>query len=224
MSLADASPASGSKYSVHQGDHCSGGGWDAVEGGIWRAYAQEKNGTKAQKFRDERYSVDEITKDHKYITNTFHMNLGGNHGYQSALSPCCPSPTCLTAIFRRPSHGATMRSIGHKSWSKAWQSFFLGQSFCVNFLMLILTIQVLHCHVFSGTSCPESWSGLKWVHGGTFYVKDGSSFCTGTRKTESEETSFSKLVAKKNCPLIAMHLLVSSLAGLFQSARFLCAH
>ena len=40
-------PASGSKYSVHQGDHCSGGGWDAVEGGVWRAYAKERSGTKA---------------------------------------------------------------------------------------------------------------------------------------------------------------------------------
>ena len=30
-------------------------------------------------------------------------------------------------------------------------------------------------------------------------MKEGSSFCTGTRKTEAEETSFSKLVAKKNC-------------------------
>ena len=37
----------GHKYSVHQGDHCSGGGWDAVEGGVWRAYAQQKEGTKA---------------------------------------------------------------------------------------------------------------------------------------------------------------------------------
>ena len=60
-----------------------------------------------------------------------------------------------------------MRSIGHKSWSKAWQSFFLGQSFCVNFLIAIFAIQVLHCHVFSGTSCPESWSGPQvgsWWH------------------------------------------------------------
>ncbi len=47
VSLTDASLASGSKYSVHQGDHCSGGGWDAVEGGVWRAYAKEKSGTKA---------------------------------------------------------------------------------------------------------------------------------------------------------------------------------
>ena len=87
----------------------------------------------------------------------------------------------------------------------------------------MFVIQVLRCNVFSGTSCPDSWSGLKWIHGGTFYVKDGSSFCTGTRKTESEETSFSKLVAKKKCVLTAMYLLVNSLAGLFPSARFLCA-
>ena len=107
---------------------------------------------------------------------------------------------------------------------KGLAKFLFRAKFLCYFLIAIFAIQVLHCHVFSGTSCPESWSGLKWVHGGTFYVKDGSSFCTGTRKTESEETSFSKLVAKKNCPLIAMHLLVSSLAGLFQIARFLCAH
>lgn len=49
------------------------------------------------------------------------MNLGGNHGYHTVLSACFPSPTCLTAISRRPSHGATMRNIGHKSWSKAWR-------------------------------------------------------------------------------------------------------
>jgi len=103
----------GSKYSVHQGDHCSGGGWDAVEGGVWRAYAKEKSGTKAITWCDN-----------------------------------------------------------EKHWTQI---------------------------MVKGTSCPESWSGLKWIHGGTFYVKDGSSFCTGTRKTESEETSFSKLVAKKNC-------------------------
>ena len=40
------------KYSVHQGDHCSGGGWDAVQGGTWRAYAREKVGTKAVSWCD----------------------------------------------------------------------------------------------------------------------------------------------------------------------------
>lgn len=103
----------GSKYSVHQGDHCSGGGWDAVDGGVWRAYAKEKPGMKAITWCDN-----------------------------------------------------------EKHWTQI---------------------------MVKGASCPESWSGLKWVHGGTFYVKEGSSFCTGTRKTEAEETSFSKLVAKKNC-------------------------
>ena len=46
--LPRASKPSGSKYSVHQGDHCSGGGWDAVDGGVWRAYAKEKPGMKAK--------------------------------------------------------------------------------------------------------------------------------------------------------------------------------
>ena len=46
-----ASKPSGSKYSVHQGDHCSGGGWDAVDGGVWRAYAKEKPGMKAKELK-----------------------------------------------------------------------------------------------------------------------------------------------------------------------------
>ncbi|CAJ1447097.1 unnamed protein product [Effrenium voratum] len=103
----------GPKYSVHQGDHCSGGGWDAVPGGLWRGYANPKPGTKAVTWCDN-----------------------------------------------------------EKHWT-----------------------QVL----VKGTSCPETWSGLKWIVGGTFYVKEGTSFCAGTRKVDSEEMSFSRLLAKKSC-------------------------
>ena len=98
---------------MHQGHLCAGGGWDAVEGGLWRAYAIEKPKTVAISYCDnERY------------------------------------------------------------WTQ-------------------LLVQ--------GKSCPEEWAGLKWVYGGTFYVKNGSSYCTGTRRTESEETSFSRLLPRASC-------------------------
>jgi len=102
----------GPKYSIHLGESC-GGGWNQVKGGLWRAYATPKPGTKAVSWCDN---------------------------------------------------------------EKHWTQIFV-----------------------KGTSCPTSWQGLKWLHGGTFFANDGSSFCVGTRKGQSEETSFSKALPQKTC-------------------------
>jgi hypothetical protein len=38
-------------------------------------------------------------------------------------------------------------------------------------------------HILPGETCPEKWGGLKWMHGGTFWVPEGKQFCVGTRET-----------------------------------------
>eukprot|EP00928_Gymnodinium_smaydae_P069890 TRINITY_DN5370_c0_g3_i1.p1 TRINITY_DN5370_c0_g3~~TRINITY_DN5370_c0_g3_i1.p1 ORF type:complete len:960 (+),score=230.47 TRINITY_DN5370_c0_g3_i1:249-3128(+) len=50
-----------------------------------------------------------------------------------------------------------------------------------------------------GEKCPEHWAGMKWVHGGTFYASPGDSFCVGSRMTNTEGKSFSRLLPKANC-------------------------
>ncbi|CAE7548820.1 B4GALT6 [Symbiodinium pilosum] len=102
----------GPKYSIHLGESC-GGGWNQVKGGLWRAYASQKPGTKAVSWCDN---------------------------------------------------------------EKHWTQIFV-----------------------KGTACPGNWQGLKWLHGGTFFANEGSSFCVGTRKGQSEETSFSKALPQKTC-------------------------
>eukprot|EP00931_Biecheleriopsis_adriatica_P067644 TRINITY_DN41754_c0_g1_i1.p1 TRINITY_DN41754_c0_g1~~TRINITY_DN41754_c0_g1_i1.p1 ORF type:complete len:916 (+),score=147.29 TRINITY_DN41754_c0_g1_i1:65-2812(+) len=53
----------GVKYSVHQGGHCGGGGWDAVKGGTWQAFAKQRPGTEAYTFCDnEKHWTQKIVK------------------------------------------------------------------------------------------------------------------------------------------------------------------
>lgn len=153
-----ASKPSGSKYSVHQGDHCSGGGWDAVDGGVWRAYAKEKPGMKAKELKHVETCWNWwVVGQSALLVSSFVFRLSRHSDYNSKR---VSMPTwiwrlylsyfsrinsnsnvqcfivkqlrceCLisylnlvSSLFERPSHGATMRSIGPKSWWKARLSY-----------------------------------------------------------------------------------------------------
>jgi len=48
--------------------------------------------------------------------------------------------------------------------------------------------------------CPKEWQGLKWVQGGTFWTAVGSQgFCVGTRASDEEMASFSRMLPQDDC-------------------------
>merc|ERR1711959_788100 len=51
--------------------------------------------------------------------------------------------------------------------------------------------------IVTGETCEKEWGGLKWSHGGTFWVDPGKKFCVGTR--EGGETPFSMTLPEAHC-------------------------
>eukprot|EP00930_Biecheleria_cincta_P074443 TRINITY_DN61662_c0_g1_i1.p1 TRINITY_DN61662_c0_g1~~TRINITY_DN61662_c0_g1_i1.p1 ORF type:complete len:936 (-),score=112.30 TRINITY_DN61662_c0_g1_i1:117-2873(-) len=56
----------GPKYSIHQGGHCGGGGWDPLTGGLWQGYAKERDQMQAFTWCDnEKHWIQIIVKGTK---------------------------------------------------------------------------------------------------------------------------------------------------------------